>query len=282
MKVADNTARRNAVDIAMRIVSGAAALIGIFFLAWILWVVAKNGLAAFNIDFFTELPTPPGIEGGGLANAIVGTALITVLAAIIGVPLGVFAGVYLAEFGKNTRFGDMIRFTINITMGIPSIIVGLFVYTLLVLPFKHFSAYAGAVALAIIMLPVIARTTEDMLNLVPSSLRESALALGMPRWRAIVAIIFRSARSGLITGILLAVARVSGETAPLLFTAMNSPYWMKSLSEPTANLTVTIFNYAMSPFDDWKQLAWGASLLIMAAVLGMNILARFVLRDREK
>jgi phosphate transport system permease protein len=167
-------------------------------------------------------------------------------------------------------------------MGIPSIIVGLFVYTLLVLPFKHFSAYAGAVSLAIIMLPVIARTTEDMLNLVPNSLRESALAIGMPRWRSITAILFRSARSGLLTGILLAVARVSGETAPLLFTAMNSPYWMRGLAEPTANLTVTIFNYAMSPFDDWKTLAWGASLLIMTTVLSLNILARTLLREKTK
>lgn len=282
MRTADNTRRREAVDMTMRIVSGAASLIGIFFLVWILWTVAKNGSAAFNYDFFTALPTPPGIAGGGLANAIVGTLLITFIAAFIGVPLGLFTGVYLAEFGKNTRFGDVVRFTINITMGVPSIIVGLFVYTLLVLPFKHFSAYAGAVSLAIIMLPVVARTTEDMLNLVPNSLRESALAIGMPRWRSITAILFRAARSGLLTGILLAVARVSGETAPLLFTAMNSPYWMKGLAEPTANLTVMIFNYAMSPFDDWKQLAWGASLLIMATVLGLNILARTILREKTK
>ncbi len=282
MKRADNLRRREATDIVMRIISGAASLVGIFFLGWILWTVARQGLAAFNLDFFTKLPAPPGIEGGGLANAIVGTALITLLATLMGVPLGLFTGVYLSEFGKNTRFGAMVRFTMNITMGIPSIIVGLFVYTLLVLPVKHFSAYAGAAALAIIMLPVVARTTEDMLGLVPNALRESALAIGMPRWRMILAILFRAARSGLLTGILLAVARVSGETAPLLFTAMNSPYWMKSLAEPTANLTVTIFNYAMSPFDDWKQLAWGASLLIMATVLGVNILARTLLREKAK
>ncbi len=282
MKKASNTRRRELTDLTMRIVSGGASLIGIFFLVWILWTVAKNGIAAFNYDFFTALPTPPGIEGGGLANAIAGTLIITLLAALIGVPLGLFTGVYLAEFGRNTRFGGAVRFTINITMGIPSIIVGLFVYTLLVLPFKHFSAYAGAASLAIIMLPVIARTTEDMLNLVPNSLRESALAIGMPRWRAIVSILFRAARSGLLTGILLAVARVSGETAPLLFTAMNSPYWMRGLAEPTANLTVTIFNYAMSPFDDWKTLAWGASLLIMATVLGVNLLARTLLREKTK
>ncbi|HNT28064.1 MAG TPA: phosphate ABC transporter permease PstA [bacterium] len=282
MKKADNARRRETLDIAMRVVSGAASLIGIFFLGWILWTVARQGLAAFNIDFFTELPAPPGVEGGGLANAIAGTAIITLLATLMGVPLGLFTGVYLSEFGKSTRFGGMVRFTMNITMGVPSIIVGLFVYTLLVLPFKHFSAYAGAVALAIIMLPVVARTTEDMLNLVPNALRESALAIGMPRWRMIIAILFRAARSGLLTGILLAVARVSGETAPLLFTAMSSPYWMKGLAEPTANLTVTIFNYAMSPFDDWKQLAWGASLFIMATVLGVNILARTLLRERTK
>jgi len=282
MKKADNRRRREMADLGIKILSGAAAFIGIFFLGWILWTVARQGVAALSLDFFTKLPAPPGIAGGGLANAIVGTLIITFLATLLGVPLGLFTGVYLSEFGRDGRFGTLVRFTMNITMGIPSIIVGLFVYTVLVLPVGHFSAYAGAVSLAIIMLPVVARTTEDMLGLVPHALREAALALGMPRWRMILSILFRAARSGLLTGILLAVARVSGETAPLLFTAMSSPYWMKSLAEPTANLTVTIFNYAMSPFDDWKQLAWGAALLIMTAVLTVNILARFLLKEKTK
>ncbi len=282
MKKADNIRRREALNRTVSVLSGLAALVGIFFLGWILWTVTRQGFSAFNLEFFTQLPAPPGIGGGGLANAIVGTVLITLLATVMGVPFGLFTGVYLSEFGKHSRFGDVVRFTMNITMGVPSIIVGLFVYTILVLPVGHFSAYAGAVALAIIMLPVVARTTEDMLGLVPNALRESALAIGMPRWRMIVAILFRAARSGLLTGILLAVARVSGETAPLLFTAMSSPYWMKSLAEPTANLTVTIFNYAMSPFDDWKQLAGGASLLIMAAVLGVNIAARVLLKEKKR
>lgn len=282
MKRADNLGRRQALDLAVKVISGIAAGIGIFFLLWILIVVVQKGAGAFNINFFTQLPAPSGMEGGGLANAILGTLLITVAATAIGVPLGIFAGVYLAEFGKFSKLGTAVRFTINITMGIPSIIVGLFVYTLLVMPFKHFSIIAGAVSLAIIMLPVAARTTEDMLNLVPNSLRESALALGMPRWKAIVSIIFKAARSGLLTGILLAVARVSGETAPLLLTVMSSPYWIGSLSEPVANLTVTIFNYAMSPYDDWKSLAWGASLLIMISVLTLNIIARLLVREVKR
>ncbi len=281
MKKTQNVRRREVINHIVSVLSGLAALVGIFFLGWILWTVARQGLAALNLDFFTKLPAPPGSDSGGLANAIAGTVVITLLATVIGVPLGLFTGVYLSEFGRVSHFGRMVRFTTNITTGIPSIIVGLFVYTLLVVPFKHFSAYAGAVALAIIMLPVVARTTEDMLALVPNALRESALAIGMPRWRMILAILFRAARSGLLTGTLLAVARVSGETAPLIFTAMNSPYWMKSLAEPTANLTVTIFNYAMSPFDDWKRLAWGASLLIMATVLAVNILARYLLREKK-
>jgi phosphate transport system permease protein len=267
---------RKATDYLIKILSSVSAIIGIFFLAWILLEVSRRGVAALNIDFFTKLPAPPGMEGGGVANAILGTMVITLFATLIGVPVGVMSGVYLSEYGKATLLGKAVRFTLNVIMGVPSIIVGLFVYTLLVLPLGHFSGYAGSVSLAILMLPVVARTTEDMLNMVPNELRESALAVGAPQWKVTLGIVFRAAKTGMTTGILLAIARVSGETAPLLFTALNSPYWPQSVSEPTANLTVTIFNYAMSPFADWQEIAWGASLLIMMAILSLTILTRIV------
>ncbi|RJP77749.1 MAG: phosphate ABC transporter permease PstA [Candidatus Zixiibacteriota bacterium] len=271
-------ARRHAANRVVQVVSSLGALIGLGILVWILAVVVMKGLGAFDLAFFTRLPTPPGITGGGLVNAIVGTLIMTVLAAAVGTPIGILAGVYLAEFGRGSKFAVAVRSLTNILTGVPSIIVGVFVYTLLVVPAKSFSGYAGAAALAIIMLPIVVRTTEDMLNLVPNSLREAGLALGAPRWRVITSIVFRAARNGLITGVLLSVARVSGETAPLLFTALNSPFWIHSLNQPTPNLTVTIFNYAMSPFADWKTQAWGASLLITAGVLVLNIGARLLFR----
>jgi phosphate transport system permease protein len=269
---------RRTKDSAVKTLAVAAAFVGLFFLGWILWEVVARGFGALD----------PGQTGGGLANAIVGTIIITGLAALMGVPVGMLAGVYLAEFGRESRFAPAVRFLANVLMGIPSMVVGVFVYALLVMQHRmwflswggHFSAYAGAVALAIIMLPLVARTTEDMLNLVPNVLRESALALGVPRWRATLGVVFRSAKSGLLTGVLLGIARVSGETAPLLFTALNSPYWMRGISDPTANLTVTIFSYAMSPYSDWKQQAWGASLVITAGVLLMTVAARLILRKR--
>ena len=271
---------RKITDIAIKILSSISAIVGIFFLAWILLEVSKRGIAALNMDFFTKLPAPPGMEGGGVANALLGTMIMTMLATLIGVPVGVMSGVYLAEFGKTSMLGKGVRFTLNVIMGVPSIIVGLFVYTLLVLPLGHFSGYAGAVSLAILMLPVVARTTEDMLNMVPNELRESALAVGAPQWKVTLGIVFRAAKTGMITGILLAIARVSGETAPLLFTALNSPYWPQSINEPTANLTVTIFNYAMSPFADWQQIAWGASLLIMMVILSLTIITRMITKGK--
>lgn len=267
---------RKAVDQAIRVLSVVSAGLGIFFLAWILWEVLRRGAASLNFSFFLSLPTPPGIESGGVANAILGTAVITTIASLIGLPIGILSGVYLSEFGRNTLLGRSVRFTLNVIMGIPSIIIGLFVYAILVLPAGHFSGFAGSVALAVIMLPVVARTTEDMLNLVPDELRESALAVGAPHWKVTFGIVFRAAKSGMMTGVLLAVARVSGETAPLLFTALNSPYWPRSLNQPTANLTVTIFNYALSPFPDWQSIAWGASLLIMFSVLSITITARII------
>lgn len=262
--------------------SAGSATVGLLFLAWILVEVVRRGFSSLSVDFFTQLPTPPGIEGGGLSAALVGTLIMTGLATVIGVPLGLMVGVYLAEFGKRGRFAEIVRFHLNVLMGVPSIIIGLFVYGLLVLPMGRFSGYAGALALAFIMLPVVGRTTEDMLVLVPNDLRESALALGSPRWKVTLGVVFRAARKGLATGGLLAVARVSGETAPLLFTALNSPYWPESLGKPTANVTVTIFNYAMSPYADWQGMAWAASLVITLAVLGVTLLARWFLREAKR
>lgn len=273
--------RRRLTDILLKLVSCASAGIGISVLIWIIFSVCKNGIKAINWEFFTSLPTPPGIEGGGLSNAIVGTLMITALATLMGIPIGLMAGTYLSEFGEGSKLAKAIRFMSNVLMGIPSIIVGVFVYAAVVLPAGHFSGYAGAIALAIIMLPVISRTTEDMLSLVPVTLREAALALGAPRWKVTLQIAYRAAKSGLLTGSLLAIARVSGETAPLLFTALNSPYWVFSMNKPTPNLTVTIFNYAMSPYPDWQEKAWGASLIIMVAILIISIIGRVITEEKK-
>ena len=275
-----SVASRRMVDLAMRLVAGSAAAAGILALGWILATVVSRGAAAVTPAFFTHLPTPPGVAGGGLANAMLGTLMITSLAALFSIPMGLMAGVYLAEFGRESRFAAAVRMATNIMMGVPSIISGVFVYTLLVATTGHFSGYAGAVALALIMLPVIVRTTEDMLLLVPGALREAGLALGTPRWRVTRDIVLRSASKGLLTGVLLAVARVSGETAPLLFTSLNSPYWPERLGQPTANLTVTIFSYAMSPFRDWQAQAWGAAMLITLGVLATSLCARLLMRGK--
>jgi phosphate transport system permease protein len=274
-------AGRRLANLAVSLAAAASALVGIVILLWIISVVLIRGLGALNLAFFTQMPTPPGVEGGGLANAIVGTVVLTAVSTLVAVPLGLLAGVYLAEFGGESRAADYSRFSANVLMGMPSIIVGVFAYALVVVPLGHFSGYAGVLALAVLMLPVVARTAEDMLRLVPNTLREAALALGAPRWRVILAVVFRAARSGLITGTLLAVARISGETAPLLFTALNSPYMVSSLGQPTPNLTVTIFNYAMSPYPDWQQKAWGASLLITAGILALTLLTRYTLGERK-
>ncbi|HEY5315164.1 MAG TPA: phosphate ABC transporter permease PstA [Pirellulales bacterium] len=274
-------ALRRASDRLVKVVATASAMIGLVALAWILGVILANGAGAINWDFLTHLPAPPGVAGGGLANAIAGTVLMTGVATLLGVPIGLLAGVFLAEFGKTSALAPAVRFAANVLMGTPSILIGVFVYAVLVVPMGRFSGLAGAMALALIILPVVTRTTEDMLQMVPDSLREAALALGSPRWKVTLGIVFRAARSGLLTGILLAVARVSGESAPLLFTALNSPYSVRSLGQPTANLTVTIYNYALSPYADWRQMAWGASLLITVGVLSMMIIARLTVRGRE-
>lgn len=277
--------RRNRRILTNRIVlglSGMAATLGLVMLTWILGDVAVRGIQAINWTFFTELPTPPGMEGGGLANNIVGTLLMTVAATCMSVPFGVLAGTWLSEFGRDSKLGALIRYFSDILVSAPSIVIGVFVYLVIVRPSGHFSGWAGAVSLAIIMLPVVSRTTEEMLKLVPHELREAALALGAPYWKIMPQVIYRAAAAGMATGIMLAVARVAGETAPLLFTAMNSPYWMEGMNEPMANLTVTLFNYAMSPYDDWQSKAWGAALLITMAVLTTTIITRLVLRKRSK
>lgn len=263
----------NYIALACSLVS---AFIGIFFLAWILFEILARGFSAINWAFFTELPLPPGEVGGGLANAMVGTLIITVLAMIMGVPLGVLAGTYLSEFGHG-RLARLIRFLSSIFGSAPAIVIGIFVYAIMVVPMRNFSGLAGAVSLAIIMIPVITGTTEEMLKLVPVGLREAALALGAPYWHMVIQVVYRGARAGMLTGIILAVARVSGETAPLLFTSLNSPYWPSGILQPMPNLTVTIFNYAMSPYDDWQVKAWGASFVIAFSVLLMNIIARFLI-----
>ena len=253
-----------------------SALFGIFFLCWILKDVLLLGLPALNSSFFTDLPAPPGMEGGGVANAIVGTIFITIIATVAGVPAGILAGTYLSEFGRKSRVASAVRFLSDILVSAPSIVIGIFVYALVVGPMGGFSLLAGSLALAIIMLPVVIRTSEEMLKLVPDSTREAALALGAPQWRVTVQVVYRGALKGMITGVMLAVARVSGETAPLLFTSFNNAFWNFSLTEPTASLTVTIFNYAMAPYEEWHAIAWGAALLITAMLLAVTLLARLL------
>ena len=284
-----SVALRRLVDRTVKGISFVASMLGLVFLAWILFEVMRRGLAAFSWDFFTEVYAPPSMGGGGVSAAIVGTLVMTAMASLLAIPAGFLAGIYLAEFAERGRLADHVRFASNILMGTPSIIIGLFVYTLIVVPMKSFSAYAGALSLAVIMFPVVARTTEDMLRLIPNELRESALAVGAPRWRVTLGVVFRAAKVGLITGVLLAVARASGETAPLLFTALNSQYWTLGpgepglgLAQPTANLTVTIFNYAMGPYAPLQRIAWGASLLIMVGVLLLTVFARLALQTGKE
>ncbi|MBI5587454.1 MAG: phosphate ABC transporter permease PstA [Deltaproteobacteria bacterium] len=272
---------RKAANIMALTASALSAAFGIAFLFWILKDVLVMGLPAINASFFTELPAPPGTEGGGLANAILGTFMITVIATAIGVPAGILAGTYLSEYGRKSRVADTVRFISDILVSAPSIVIGVFVYAILVRPFGGFSAIAGAVALAIIMLPVVTRTAEEMLKLVPNATREAALALGAPHWKVTVHVVYRGAIRGITTGVLLAVARVSGETAPLLFTSFNNAFWNFKLTEPTATLTVTIFNYAMGPYEDWHARAWGAALLITSVVLLVNVFARVILGGRS-
>ncbi len=260
------------------LVSAAAMAFGMLFLIWILVVLFGKGVAALSPALFTQMTPPPG-SGGGLANAIYGSVIIVAAATFISTPIGILAGIYLAEFGKDGWIARTTRFINDILLSAPSIVIGLFVYTVYVAPVQHFSGWAGSVALALIAVPVVVRTTENMLHLVPASLREAAVALGAPMWKVILKVTLRAVRGGVVTGILLAVARISGETAPLLFTALNNQFWSSNMNAPMANLPVVIFQFAMSPYEDWKLLAWGAALLITLAVLVINILARTVFRQ---
>jgi len=251
---------------------------GMAFLLWILTVLFANGFAALKPTLFTEMTPPPG-AAGGLLNAIFGSVVIVGVATFVSTPIGILAGIYLAEFGKNGWLASVTRFINDILLSAPSIVIGLFVYTVYVAQVGHFSGWAGSAALALIAIPVVVRTTENMLHLVPSSLREAAIALGAPMWKVILMVTLKAVRGGVITGILLAVARMSGETAPLLFTALNNQFWSSNMDQPMANLPVVIFQFAMSPFEDWKTLAWAGALLITLAVLTINILARTFFRQ---
>jgi phosphate transport system permease protein len=263
------------VDRAMTGLSFAAVVLALVPLASVLGYVVAQGITALNWEFFTQLPKPVGETGGGMANAIAGTLTLIGLASCIGLPVGILGGVYLAELG-NGQLGGWIRFTADVLNGVPSIVVGIFVYTLLVVPMKRFSALAGGVALGIMMTPLVMRTTEELIRLVPATLREASLALGVP-WRVTtLRVVLRTATVGVITGVMLAIARISGETAPLLFTAFNNQYWQGRLDQPIASITVQLYNYAIAPYDDWHRQAWAAALVLMTMVLVLNIAARLV------
>jgi phosphate transport system permease protein len=246
----------------------------------VLSYVAVNGVSALSVDFFTRLPTPVGVPGGGIANAIVGSLIVVGLATLFALPIGLGAGIYLSEFGHN-RFGDLVRYLADVLSGVPSIVMGIFAYTLIVARQGHFSALSAGFALGVMMLPAITRTTEEILRLVPDSLREGALALGLPRWRTTISVVLPTAAGGVITGVVLAVARVAGETAPLLFTAFGNPFWNVDINQPIATLPHTLFTYAISPYDDWRAKAWGTALVLAALVLAASLLARHFGRQRR-
>jgi phosphate transport system permease protein len=254
---------------------------GIFFLLWILAVLIINGLGAIDMAIFTHTTPAPGSEGGGLLNPIVGSLLMVGVATLISTPIGIFAGVYLAEYGEESRFAQITRFVTDVMLSAPSIILGLFVYGIYVANVRHFSGWAGSIAIALIAVPVVVRTTDNMLGLVPSSLREAAFALGAPRWKVATMVRLRAVKAGVLTGVLLAVARISGETAPLLFTALNNQFYSNDMNAPMANLPVVIYQFAMSPYDNWRELAWGGALIITFSVLGLNILSRLLVKSTK-
>lgn len=272
--------RRRRADRIIRTLCVVATLVALALLASILLTLTIRGFEAMSLRVFTHITAPPGSEGG-LLNAIVGSLIQATLGTAIGTPVGMLVGTYLAEYARDSKFGNLVRFVSDILLSAPSILIGLFVYQILVLPFGGFSGWAGVAALAIIVIPVVVRTTEDMLNLIPNTLREAVIGLGAPKWKMIVLICWRSAMSGIITGILLAVARVAGETAPLLFTSLGNNAWSTDLTKPMASLPITIYSFAGSPFEDWIALAWAGALLITLGVLGLNVLARSMLRGRK-
>ncbi|MFV0680302.1 phosphate ABC transporter permease PstA [Ottowia sp.] len=271
--------RRTANAIGLTLSMG-AMVVGLIVLLWILFVLLGKGLAAVDLNMFIHDTPAPGSEGGGLRNAIVGSLMMLGLTVLVSTPIGILAGLYLAEYGDESKTAEVTRFVTDIMLSAPSIVLGLFVYAILVAPTGRFSGYAGSLALSLIAIPVVMRTTENMLRLVPGSLREAAAALGAPRWKVSLMITLRAARSGVITGLLLAIARVSGETAPLLFTALNNQFFSTDMGQPMANLPVVIFQFAMSPYDNWIRLAWGGALLITLAVLAINVVARVYFRDK--
>ncbi|MEI7976752.1 MAG: phosphate ABC transporter permease PstA [Betaproteobacteria bacterium] len=262
------------------VLSMSAMAIGLIFLLWILSILMFKGFSALSFSMLTHSTPAPGSEGGGLANAIVGSLMIVVSCTLLSTPIGVLAGVYLSEYGDRSKMAAVTRFVNDIMLSAPSIVIGLFVYALVVVPSKHFSGWAGTIALSLIAIPVVVRTTENMLKLVPVSLREAAFALGAPKWKVSTSVVLKAAKSGVMTGLLLALARVSGETAPLLFTALNNQFFSLDMNKPMANLPVVIFQFAMSPYDNWVSLAWGGALLITLTVLALNIVARVVFREK--
>ncbi len=282
MKVSPLYNRRRRTNLIGTGLSMIAMVLGLAALTWILLVLLANGFAALDLNLFTQDTPAPGTEGGGLRNAIIGSLMIVGLSVLVSTPVGILAGVYLTEYGDTSKTAEFTRFITDIMLSAPSIVLGLFVYAIAVATVGNFSGYAGSLALSLIAIPVVMRTTENMLRLVPGSLREAAFALGAPRWKVSTMVTLRAAKSGVITGVLLAVARISGETAPLLFTALNNQFFSTNMEKPMANLPVVIFQFAMSPYDNWIRLAWGGALLITLAVLALNILARVFFREKVR
>ena len=272
--------RRQIVSYVALTLATLATVLGLVCLVWILSTTFFEGMGALNLKLFTEMTPPPG-EAGGLLNAFFGSLVMVMMAVAIGSPIGIAAGTFLAEYARDSRIGEIIRFVNDILLSAPSIVIGLFVYELVVRQMGHFSAYAGGLALAFILLPVVVRTTDEMLRLVPDVMREAALSLGIPRWKMVSHVVYRAAKAGILTGVLLAVARISGETAPLLFTALNNQYWTSDLSEPMANIPVVIFQYAMSPYDEWHTLAWAGAFVMTLFVLLLSIVSRMFLNRRK-
>ena len=274
---------RRVKNVVAQVLATLATIFGLFWLVWIVWTTLRNGLTSLNLDLFTQMTPPPGDEGGML-NAFVGSALMSLLGVALGAPVGVLAGTFLAEYSRtrwSQRLGDVVRFVNDILLSAPSIVLGLFVYTLVVARMGHFSALAGAISLAFIVLPVVVRTTDEMLRLVPAQMREAALSLGVPQWKVTLQVLYRSSLPGIATGVLLALARISGETAPLLFTALNNQYWTTDLTQPMANVPVVIFQYAMSPYESWHTLAWAGAFVLTLFVLAVSLAARaIVARNR--
>jgi phosphate transport system permease protein len=268
---------KNAVALTLSMV---ATLFGLFWLVWILWTAFSNGIAALKPSLFTQMTPPPGSDGG-LLNAFFGSLMMSLIAILIGTPIGIAAGTYLAEYARKSAIGEIIRFVNDILLSAPSIVLGLFVYTLVVRQMGHFSGLAGGIALALIILPVVVRTTDEMLQLVPSQMREAALSLGVPQWKVTVQVLYRSAMSGILTGVLLGLARISGETAPLLFTALNNQYWSSDILQPMASVPVVIFQYAMSPYDSWHSLAWAGAFMVTVFVLILSLVSRAIILRKK-